>query len=624
MPERSQLTQLRRQIAEHFNQEELKTLCFDLGLDYDDFGGQGKTANARELVAYCDRHHRIAELVAAVKQAKPDLSWGSLLPPPNLPFQRNPNFTGREGLLDQLHHNLTAGETTAITQAIAGLGGVGKTQLALEYCHRHRDAYDLIWWLRADEEPALAADMVQLGRELGLAVDQMAEQAAQVTLVRRWLEASGVQENAARWLLVFDNADTIAPKQLGAYLPHSGPGRVLITSRNPNWRGMAQVLAVNVFGRDEALDFLFDRTGLERERELEEEARGLAEELGYLPLALEHAGAYVEATGCTLAEYQRLLATQRARLWETASAPDAYHATITTTWEISFRQVRQKNPAAIALFNLCCFLAPEEIPLPLLREHRETLPDDLATLLADELALNEAIGELRRYSLLARDGETLTVHRLVQVVARDRMGEERGKIWADAAVSLLYEAYSFDKHDMFTWIVCGQLLPHVMVTIEMADERDINNNRAAYLNNEAGYYLRHYGNLAEARPYYERALAVHEKALGPDHPDTALSLNNLGSLLDSMGNYIEARPYYERALAIREEALGPDHPDTAISIHHLGYLHRAMGNLAEARPYYERALAIREKALGPDHPDTAISVWWMGSVSYASENFRSH
>jgi hypothetical protein len=312
----------------------------------------------------------------------------------NLPFGRNPNFTGRENLLDQLHHNLIAGETTigvaAITQAIAGLGGVGKTQLALEYCHRHRDDYDLIGWLRADEEPALAADMVQLGREMGLAVDQTTEQAAQVALVRRWLETSDSQAGGIRWLLVFDNADTIAPKQLQTYLPRTGQGRVLITSRNPNWRGMARVLAVNVFGRDEALDFLFERTGLERE--LEEEARGLAEELGYLPLALEHAGAYVEVTGCTLVEYRRLLATQRARLWERAEAPDAYHATITTTWELSFQQVRTQNPAAIALFNLCCFLAPEEIPLPLLREHREALPEELAALLADELALNEAIG----------------------------------------------------------------------------------------------------------------------------------------------------------------------------------------------------------------------------------------
>ncbi len=476
MPERSQLTQLRQQIAEHFNQEELKTLCFDLGLDYDDLGGQGKTANARELVAYCDRHHRIAELVAAVKQAKPDLSWGSLLPPPNLPFGRNPNFTGREDLLDRLHHNLTAGETTAITQAIAGLGGVGKTQLALEYCHRHRDEYGLIWWLRADEEAALAADMVQLGRELGLAVDQTTEQVAQAALVRRWLEGSGapggggVQENAAHWLLVFDNADTIAPKVLQAYLPHTGPGRVLITSRNPNWRGTAQVLAVNVFMPQEAVKFLFERAGLERAQELEEEARGLAEELGYLPLALEHAGAYVEATGCMLTAYRRLLATQRARLWEKAAAPDAYHATITTTWEISFQQVRTQNPAAIALFNLCCFLAPEEIPLPLLKERRETLPEELAALMADDLALNEAIGVLRRYSLLQRDEDMLAVHRLVQIVARDQL-EIDGKVkyWLEISVNRLVEALKFENFGKDTFDQFNKYRSHISFTDKLIE-----------------------------------------------------------------------------------------------------------------------------------------------------------
>ncbi len=123
------------------------------------------------------------------------------------------------------------------------------------------------------------------------------------------------------------------------------------------------------------------------------------------------------------------------------------------------------------------------------------------------------------------------------------------------------------------------------------------------------------GNLAEARPYYERALAIREKALGPDHPDTATSLNNLGYLLQAMGNLAEARPYYERALAINEKALGPDHPDTATSLNNLGALLDSMGNLAEARPYYERALAIREKALGPDHPDTATSLNNLGAIS---------
>ena len=611
MSERAQLSQLRQQLAKQFNEEELRTLCHDLGIDYDDLGGRGKSDNARELVAWCGRHQRLWELMAAVKRARPDVSWGALLPPPNFPFPRNPNFTRRAAWLDQLHHNLTAGETTAVTQAIAGLGGVGKTQLALEYCHRQRAAYDLIWWLRADEEATLAADMVQLGWELGLPVEQTQEQAAQVTRVRRWLERSGV-----RWLLVFDNADTIPPKQLPTYLPCTGHGRVLITSRNPNWGGVGRVLSLDVFTPDEAVVFLLERTGLERELELKEEARGLAEELGYLPLALEHAAAYVETTGCTLGEYERLLATQRARLWAAAEAPDAYHATITTTWELSFQQVRAKNPAAVALFDLCCFLAPEEIPLPLLRAHREALPEELAALLADELALNEAIGDLRRYSLLARAGEMLAVHRLVQTVARDRMGEERARKWAEAAIELIIAAL-LDGTRLHEWEAGRRILSHMIAAADLGLELAWDTERLAFLCNWIGYYLQFLADYAGARPYYERALAIREKALGPDHPDTALSLNNLGGLLRALGDHAGARPYYERALAINEKALGPDHPDTALSLNNLGYLLRALGDHAGARPYYERALAIREKALGPDHPDTALSLNNLGYLLYA-------
>lgn len=405
--------------------------------------------------------------------------------------------------------------------------------MALECCHRNRDEYGLIWWLRADEEAALAADVVQLGRELGLAVDQMTEQAAQVALVRRWLEGGDIH-----WLLVFDNADTIAPKQLQTYLPRTGLGRVLITSRNPNWRGTAQVLAVNVFAPEEAIKFLQQRLGRgageQGGRLVLSEVEGgeeelLAQELGYLPLALEHAGAYVEATGCTLADYRRLLATQRARLWEKAAAPDAYHATITTTWEISFQQVRQKNPAAIALFNLCCFLAPEEIPLPLLREQRETLPDELVALLADDLALNEAIGELRRYSLLARDGEMLAVHRLVQTVALNLMPAEEIPIWADAALELIYDALP-DWRMLHEWIEGSKFLLHMTAVSDRVVEVGVETKRLADLGNWIGYYLRFWGELAAAKPYYERALAILEVKLGPDHLTTKIVCGNLRSI----------------------------------------------------------------------------------------------
>jgi len=580
----------------------------------------------------------------------------------NLP-PRNPHFVGRAAHLQALTDALRPAphsqaptpdpQPLTITQAISGMGGVGKSQLMLHFAHAQRAQYDIIWWLRVDE--ALAEDFLALGRQLGLAVDGL-EQAAAVQWVRAWLSSSD-----KRWLLLCDNADALEPRDLRAWLPAGPQGRILITSRSPRWEAVGAVLRLDVFTAAEAWDFWRKRIELELELEEERTLAELARELGYLPLALAQAAAYAAENGLDAAGYLALYWARRRELWARQPAPDDYHATLTTTWEIGFEKARETAGAA-DLLNLCCFLAPDDIPLDLLVNHAASLPDDLAAVLADPLARHDALRALERYALLARADGALSLHRLVQAVARDRMGAARAKMWVEAAVDLLGKAYRFNQHDMTTWVKCGQLMPHLATATDLAAEWGIESNRAAFLNNEAGFYLQHYGNLAEARPYYERALAIKEKALGPDHPDTALSLNNLGALLDSMGNLAEARPYYERALAIREKALGPDHPDTAQSLNnlggvlgamgeykdalpyvkqalsiwekqlgpqhpsvgvgnnHVGYLLQAMGNLAEARPYYERALAIREKALGPDHPTTAVSLNNLGGLLQAMGN----
>ena len=536
----------------------------------------------------------------------------------NLP-PRNPHFVGRAAHLQTLTAALRPAphpqaptpdpQPLTITQAISGMGGVGKSQLMLHFAHAQRAQYDIIWWLRVDE--ALAEDFLALGRQLGLAVDGL-EQAAAVQWVRAWLSSSD-----KRWLLLCDNADALEPRDLRAWLPAGPQGRILITSRSPRWEAVGAVLRLDVFTEAEAWDFWRKRIELEQEQELEEERTlaELARELGYLPLALAQAAAYAAENGLDAAGYLALYWARRRELWARQPAPDDYHATLTTTWEIGFEKARETAGAA-DLLNLCCFLAPDDIPLDLLVNHAASLPDDLAAVLADPLARHDALRALERYALLARADGALSLHRLVQAVARDRMGAARAKMWVEAAVDLLGKAYRFNQHDMTTWVKCGQLMPHLATATDLAAEWGIESNRAAFLNNEAGFYLQHYGNLAEARPYYERALAIKEKALGPDHPDTALSLNNLGGVLGAMGEYKDALPYVKQALSIWEKQLGPQHPSVGVGNNHVGYLLQAMGNLAEARPYYERALAIREKALGPDHPDTAIDLNNLAVLAY--------
>ncbi|HRQ41353.1 MAG TPA: FxSxx-COOH system tetratricopeptide repeat protein, partial [Chloroflexota bacterium] len=553
----------------------------------------------------------------------------------HLPYSRNPNFTGRETMLARLEAQLNAAQgTVVVSQAITGLGGVGKTQLALEYIYRHAAAYDVVWWLRADEETTLAADVAGLAVALGEHSRDNPDQQAGINAARRWLA-----QTDKRWLLLVDNADELPPGALEAYLPVDGNGHILVTSRRADWSGFVgpnAVLPLDVFTPDESLAFLNSRVRSVRSRhfsafegdespttneELEEMA-ALAAVLGHFPLALEQAAAYVQRAESTLAEYRALFETRWRELWAEAQPPERYHATITTTWQVAFAKIRE-TAGAVELLNLCCFLAPENIPLDLVRAVPQTSDffEKSDVSLSDPLVLNRAVAALRDYSLLKREGETVSLHRLVQRVARQQMGEERARQWVESAVNLLVKAWPFKQYDMTTWETSRVLLPHLQTISDLAAEYSVETENTALLNSHADFYLDYVGNLMAARPYSERALSIREKVLGPEHPHTAASLNNLGALLQTIGDYQGARPYYERALSIYEKVLGPEHPHTALSLNNLGGLLRVMGDYQGARPYYERALSIVEKVLGPEHPNTASSLNNLGYLLQAMGDY---
>ncbi len=623
-------------ISQYFDATGLQRLYISVGLDYDSLSSGGVLDRTLELVQYLARQSRLPELLAELQTVRPNLAWPDLTTVASftnrlhqIPYPENPNFTGRTEILQQVAATLNARQTTVVTQAIVGLGGVGKTQLALAYCYAHLDAYDLIYWLSADNQPTLGESMMLLAHRLKLVPPNQADQDVARQAVLRFLSQS-----QQRWLLVYDNADLIAPKQLAATLPRSGHGHVLITSRNPNWGGLGQVLELGLFTLDEAVEFLLQRrgtaigqVGAQKEKSPEwKEAAALAEALGRLPLALEHAAAYVEIKGSSYAAYHRLFANHQAELWRRAEKPERYHATITTTWELAFDQMKQ-TPRALDLLNLCCFLDPESIPLELIKQ-LSTIETPLGRLrevplqevVANELELDDMIGILRRYSLIQRTADELSMHRLVQAVARSQMGETRARGWVEVAVDLLSQAFRYDPHDMATWIACSDLLPHLITATELAEQYGDARSITAYLNNGIGDYVKSRGNFTAALPYYERALSIREQRLDPDHPDTAQSLNNLGALLLAMGDLIGAQSYIKRALAINEKVFGSDHPNNAESLNSLGSILQEMGDLAEARPYYERTLVIREKVLGSDHPDTAQSLNNLGSLLLAMGN----
>src|ERR1022692_1848443 len=307
----------------------------------------------------------------------------------NVPDLRNPNFTGREQLLQELRASLSSGLAAAIVP-IAGLGGAGKTQLALEYAYRHTADYDIVWWVRAEDTATLTADYAALANHLGLPEKDLADQQAAAVAVRSWLGHN------PGWLLILDNAHSAADCR--DYLPMGAAGHVLITSRDPNWGAIAKPLRLPVLARMEGVEFLQKRCG----RDEPAAAGELCEALGDLPLALEHAGAYIEATGGSIAKY---LGLYRSRPREVLT--DAVGA----TWEIALKRLQTQAPLALNLLYLVAFLAPDDID-----------PKLVAPAFPDATRFGEARAALLQYSLIDVSGGGIAAHRLVQATTRDQIG----------------------------------------------------------------------------------------------------------------------------------------------------------------------------------------------------------
>ena len=499
-------------------------------------------------------------------------------------------------------------QKTALTQpnALSGLGGIGKTQLALEYAYRHRQDYHAVLWGRADTHEALISTFVNIAHLLDLPERDEQDQMVTVEAVKTWLG------NRSQWLFILDNADELA--LVKEFLPPAFRGHLLLTTR-------AQTMGKVVRSKHEvevmrpeigALLLLRRARMVPTEASLEEAPDGevtraeeLAEELGGLPLALDQAGAYIEETQCGLAGYQRLYQTRRAELLRSRGGVVEDHPeSVATTWSLSFEQVEQRNPAGADLLRLCAFLAPDAIPEELLSTGARELGDILAPVASDAYQLNQAITALRAYSLISRDpqAQTLTVHRLVQAVLRDSMASAVQQQWMQRVVHAVAAAYP--SPDFANWPRYERLLPHALACAIWIKQAPLVTPTAALLLNQAGYYLLERGRYGEAEPLFQWALLIYEQQLGASHPDTATSLGNLAELYRAQGKYAEAEPLYQRALVICEQELGASHPNTATSLNNLAALYHDQGKYEEAVPLYQRALAICEQQLGREHPTT--------------------
>jgi tetratricopeptide (TPR) repeat protein len=509
----------------------------------------------------------------------------------NVPFQRNPNFTGREEILTELREQFGA----SAKQIIHGMGGVGKSQIANEYCYRNAGDYEVVWWLRAENASSLATDYASLAGQKALNLPERGEQELEVIInaVRDDLN------HRNKWLLIFDN--TCDYDGIKSYLPQASSGHILITTQNPDWRQIGVPRKIETWTRPESIAFLKHRTGQDHDKD----AGALADALGDLPLALEQAGAYIENSGVSIAKYLELYKNRRAALRKDESAPHDHPESVDVTFTLSIEKAREREPLSVTVLNLCSVVAPDMIPKKLLAACGEQLSQEDGGGLQDELILNRAIAALKKYSLLSVEPEYVSIHRLVQPVAQERAGEEAIASYRTIMLKVLSEQFPRGGYNNpACWPECEQLLAHAE---KIAAESKPAEETATLLSEMASY---HYGRAfyAKAEPLFRRSLQIREKHLGSDHPDVAVSLNNLALLLQTQGKYADAEPLYRRALKIDEKALGTDHPGVAINLNNLAGLLAAQGKYAEAEPLYRRALKIWEEQLGGDHPSVATSL----------------
>lgn len=498
----------------------------------------------------------------------------------NLP-RRNRNFSGRDNFLDQVHADLQAASTATLMPIVAvhGLGGIGKTGLALEYAHRYGSEYDVTWWVPAEEPTAALSSLAELAARLGCP-----EQADRVEMVNALFDLLRTRDG---WLLVYDNAEQ--PAQLSGLLPRGGAGHVLVTSRWHAWAHDATPLQLGAFSRVESIDFLRRRS---RDVDVDElELKELAELLGDLPLALEEAAAYLEETGETVGAYIELVLERSRELFglDQRVGEHTDRRRIATVWSISIDRVKQEEPVAESLLNLGAFMAPE-IPRDLEGDHPEVLPDDLASVISDRLAYNRIVAVIGRYSLVMLTPKTITIHRLVQAVIRARLDPAKERLWAEAAVDLVWQLFPEHSHEVETWSECERLLPQALAVSQYAEDLGVARWSASDLLRRASIYLRRRGMYRQAEPLAERAVEFSEDGLGPDDLSTASCREELGRVLYGAGDFAGARAQLEQALLITEATLGSDDPDLADMRGVLGLVLHALGDSAGARTELERAL----------------------------------
>ncbi|KAF8436972.1 P-loop containing nucleoside triphosphate hydrolase protein [Kalaharituber pfeilii] len=609
--------------------------------------------------------------------------------------RRNPDFVGREYLLEQLAHEIGEGRAAMdITQIVLhGMGGMGKTQIALEYVYHHRKDYSSAFWINAASEQTTKTSFIQImeqliehhaslldepdykhiGNLLGMAgkldsaglfsTEKPEEEQHVIKAVKKWLTAK--QNN--KWLLVFDNLDDLESFDINDYIPSCDFGTIIITSRRRESIQGRRGLEVHQMQNNEAEKLLLTSAKLDleklapEERKLEEAAAVVAivQNLGYLPLAIAQAGAYISVQQCLFSHYLREYKTNfnhlLSRKWKVGKDDRSVFA----TWELSFNAIKNQNPKAAKLLSLCAFLDNNDICEDFLRRGMK-----LAT---NDTSLTDSIHLLFSYSIAKRTEtyDSFNIHPLVHLCILWKLEMEPDEYQKYAIEAFLMVASGIDvpegrEREVSDWIFERRNLSHlfaaerqmkylplekeeslaaldtlrrvfedhghygkaeeICTALLVANKKLFGTNHSKILGtiyDMAGVY-RNQGKYNQALELYQQVLEWREKSLGPDHLDTLNTISYIAIVYDHQGKYSQALQLYQRALAGSEKALGADHPSTLRTVQNMAIVYQNQGKNSQALELYQRALAGSEKALGADHLSILTTVHNM-AVLYDSQ-----
>lgn len=541
--------------------------------------------------------------------------------PMNLPYDSlGTLFKGRDSFMKDLHDRLIKDPPKVSGwNAIHGLGGVGKTRAAVECAWRFANEYSALLFVVADSPDNIQRNLASLAGPLVLNLPERdsREEEAKFAAVVRWLEQH------PNWFLILDNVDTRdAADAVERMLPRFKSGCVVITTRLTDWSAGVEPLDLDVLAEESAIEFLLDRTARTRRKLASdrEDAALLVKHLDGLALALEQAGAFIAKQRISFADYAKRWkeGQERVRTWVDERLMK-YPRSVAATWDTTMREIGE---GAQTLLRILAWLAPD--PLPRLVLEGEKADGEFSKAMEtirgarDETPpmIDDALAELAAYSMVKFDkesGETLTVHRLVQEVVRQRIPREAEKVCVHAAIKLLRIASAGNPDDVRSWPALEPLVPHLASVIQQAERLRLP-KPTSQLSNLLGVLLMNKSLFSRAEPLFRLGLRWNENEYGPKHPVVSRDLNNLGQLLRMTNRFADAEPLMRRALAISEANHGAVHEFVAVRLCNLAELMKVTDRIVEAEALYRRALSIYEETLGTEHSNVATALNNLGQL----------